>query len=120
MGLGAARRAWIWALSAVDPANDSQQIIEAAKAYAAYCKRESIEARFIPMPARWLADERWNDKLPEPPRISGDANLRARASTISKGLSYLIRGSLTARELKEMAAAGLISQEQATAEAEKL
>jgi hypothetical protein len=113
-GIGGARRQWLWALAAAD--NKAQEIIKAAVLYADYCRREGIERRYIPLPAKWLAEERWKDKLPEPPKKAADANLRARASTVAKGLGYLIRGSLTRRELEEMVRLGLLTREQAEAE----
>ena len=117
-GLGAARRAWIWALSAAG--NDAGTIIDAAMQYATYCRREGIDPQFIPMPAKWLADERWRDVLPKPPRINGDAELAAKARIINNGNGRMLCASLTRQQVREMARLGLITAERAAREMEWL
>ena len=63
-GIGAARRQWMWALAKVD--NDHDKLIRAAADYAAYCRREGLEERYILAPAKWFIDEHWLDQHVQP------------------------------------------------------
>ena len=117
-GIGAARRQWIWALSAAG--NDTKTIIAEAARFAGYCRREGVDQQFIPMPAKWLADERWKDVLPEPPRINGDAELQSKARIINNGNGHMLRASLTRQQVREMAKLGMITAEQAAKELERI
>ena len=113
-GIGAARRQWIWALSATE--NDAETIIAAAIRYATYCRREGIDQQFIPMPAKWLADERWKDVLPEPPRIDPDRDLKRHAVTIAKSRAWMLRLHVSDRDVREMVSKGYLDKEVADRE----
>ena len=113
-GIGAARRAWIWALSAAG--NDAETIIKAATRYATYCRREGTDPQFIPMPAKWLADERWRDVLPEPPRIDPDRDLKRQAVTIAKSRAWMLRLHVSDRDVREMVSKGYLDKEVADRE----
>jgi len=56
-GKGKARESWIKAIKKSKP----QEILDAAKAYSG--SKDLPEFQFIPMPATWLNQERWNDDL---------------------------------------------------------
>lgn len=65
-GKGAARKAFAAAVAAGTPASN---IIEAAESYAARCETLQKEPQFIPHPATWLNQERWEDDEEQAPRV---------------------------------------------------
>lgn len=65
-GKGAARKSFLGALgNGADP----RDIIEAAAVYARNCQNIGKEAQFIPHPATWLNQERWEDDLEKAPEV---------------------------------------------------
>lgn len=63
-GKGKARESWLKAVKK-EPA---QKILDAAKAYST--SKDLPEYQFVPMPATWLNQERWNDDLAPAPKDS--------------------------------------------------
>jgi hypothetical protein len=59
IGKGAARRAWEKATQIEQPSI----IIQAAMAHAVFWRKARTEMRYIPHPATWLNQERWDDDL---------------------------------------------------------
>jgi len=66
IGKGAARKAF---LAAVAKGAPSRRIIEAAQLYANTCQMISKESQFIPHPATWLNQERWEDDQEAAPQV---------------------------------------------------
>jgi hypothetical protein len=65
-GKGAARKAYVTAVtSGVSP----QAINDAAASYADRCQALQKEPQFIPHPATWLNQERWDDDEEQAPRV---------------------------------------------------
>lgn len=65
-GKGAARKAYVTAVSGgVSP----QAINDAAASYAQRCQALQKEPQFIPHPATWLNQERWDDDVEQAPRV---------------------------------------------------
>ena len=60
VGRGAAAKAFVRAMKKATP----EQVTEGARKYASWCKKTGRESRFIPNPATWLNQERWDDDLP--------------------------------------------------------
>lgn len=56
---------------------DAETIISGAKAFAAAAARSRQELRFLPMPARWLAEKRWTDVHQTPASDTIDDRLAA-------------------------------------------
>jgi len=59
IGKGAARRAWEKATQITDP----DFIVLAAMCHATFWRKQRTEMQFIPHPATWLNQERWDDDL---------------------------------------------------------
>lgn len=77
-----ARAYVVWRKLAQSGASPAQ-IIEGARNYAAWCKRNNVEARHIKYPQGWLSGERWLDEIeaaPETPpeQIVGTPEYAAR------------------------------------------
>jgi hypothetical protein len=81
---GPARRQWQWAMEYTG--FDADRIVAGAAAYAAKCRRDGTEDRYIQAPHKWLQDERWDDVYEKSsPIIDPETSLdRARASSITK------------------------------------
>lgn len=65
-GKGAARKAFATAVAA---GADPQVIVATASAYANRCDQLQKEPQFIPHPATWLNQERWEDDEEQAPRV---------------------------------------------------
>ncbi|MDU0478365.1 helix-turn-helix domain-containing protein [Staphylococcus chromogenes] len=59
VGKKAAEKAWAKAIKEIDPTT----LLERTRAFAAHCKTQRTETRFIPHPATWLNRGGWDDDL---------------------------------------------------------
>ena len=78
VGRGAAIRALRGALKVATAA----QIIEGAKKFAAECKKNGTDFKYIPNPATWLNQQRWLDC---PGIVESEQDIRARINRLEAG-----------------------------------
>lgn len=73
-GKGKARESWLKAIKK----STAQDILDAAKAYAG--SKDLPEFQFIPMPATWLNQERWNDDIA--PAVKASTNVEYNTASL--------------------------------------
>ena len=50
------------------------QIIDAARAYAAFVEETGVDRQYIPHPSTWLNGERWDDDLESERQVKSNSN----------------------------------------------
>lgn len=97
-GKGAARKAF---LAQTARGVSAAEIVVAAGAYAQRCRQIGKEAQFIPYPATWLNQERWEDDEEQAPQVRSrmDDAMRSGMDLVSFYQQQEVSGPTTPKEL---------------------